>query len=93
MRGVVTPQSIQVAGYQVLPVGPLHLDCDGRAVGKSGPMDLGERGRGDRLRIERCEELYKGFAELTLDDEPNVVEGNLRAVLLQTGKGVDTRLW
>ena len=49
------PQGVQVAVHQARQVGPLHLYGDGRAVEKHRPMDLGQRGRGDRHRLERCE--------------------------------------
>ena len=59
--------------------GPLHLDGNNATVRKQRPVDLGERGSADRLRIEFREEARERRSKLLFD----------QALRLGGGKGCD----
>ena len=48
--------------------GPLDLDRDELAGREGRPMDLADRGRGERLRVERPEDRLGQRAQLLADD-------------------------
>ena len=64
-------------------VRPLHLDGHAAAVRKRGAVDLADRRRGYRGRVEVGEELLDAQLELLADDTLDVVVGDRTDVVLE----------
>ena len=65
---------------------PLDLDRDERPVGEGGAVDLRGRGGGERLLLDRREQLLRRSTELRLDHLAGVQPGERRGVGLQPGE-------
>jgi hypothetical protein len=70
---------------------PRALDLDGNhgSVMQGRAMDLCRRGRGERLVLDRREELLRRATELALDDGPRVLPWKRRGVALQLRELLD----
>ncbi len=66
--------------------GTHHLDDDLAAVVQGGGMDLGDRGRGERLLVEREKDVLQRLAVGLLDDRARDDAGEGRHVVLQMGE-------
>lgn len=63
---------------------PLHLDHHlGARPDELGGMDLSQRGRGERLRIEAAEDALDRSPELALDDPPRLLSGERNSLILE----------
>src|SRR3990170_2138825 len=81
--------AVQVRLYHVPDARILDLHGHRAAVFERGPVDLGERRRGDRLGFEVGEDVGQGTAELAGDLPLDDGEGAGRHLVLETRKGVD----
>ena len=77
------PEVLHVRPHRLGDARVLHLDRDVAPVVQPRAVDLADRGGGDRLGLERREDLLDRLVELGLDDLLHVREADLRRRVAQ----------
>ena len=80
------PEVLQVRPHRRGDARILDLDRDLPAVGQPRPVDLADRGRGDRLLVELVEHVLQRLAELVLDHLSHLLERDRRGGVAERGE-------
>ena len=80
------PEVLHVGAHGGVHPGVLDLDRDVAAVVEASPVDLADRGGGDRHRVEGLEDLVERVVVLLLEDLLHVLEGDLGRRIAQLGE-------
>ncbi len=79
-------EDLQVGAGDILGLGAHDLEHDGRAVGQACPVDLRDARSGQRLLVDRGEDLVGLPLELTVQHAPDLGEGEFGAGGLEFGE-------